>query len=81
MVKYDYVIEMNTASEQSNAILRKIGAPKNVRYLSKYRHTENSSTLFQRYYSEISDEVYSKICDMYKFDYKLFGIECPVKPK
>ncbi|XP_038051885.1 carbohydrate sulfotransferase 11-like [Patiria miniata] len=79
-IDYDVIGNLETVSDDAQYVLDLLKVPSKVRYLSSgnSRPTNSSSSrTFEKYFSQLSRLQLTKLWDLYKLDYELFGYPKP----
>ncbi|XP_022088935.1 carbohydrate sulfotransferase 11-like [Acanthaster planci] len=79
-IKYDVIGNLETVADDAQYVLELLNAPSKVRYLSSgnSRPTNSSdSGTFHKYFSQLDKLQLTKLWDLYKLDYELFGYPKP----
>ncbi|XP_021343940.1 carbohydrate sulfotransferase 11-like [Mizuhopecten yessoensis] len=75
IIKYDFIGKYESIYRDANFILRDLGAPPNIRFpqRSETYHTIETMNIFEKFYSQIPAEYITKLWNIYRPDYELFG--------
>ncbi|XP_076824633.1 uncharacterized protein LOC143470401 [Clavelina lepadiformis] len=79
-IHYDVIAHMETIEEDARYLLKRIGAPPDLKFPKGYDQTGQSSTsqdAVDSYFSQLSEEKIKKLYQVYKADYELFGYPAP----
>lgn len=77
-IDYDYVGYFDTAKEDADYILKKLGLDKEVEFPSFRSRTP---VLLEKYYSQIPLERIIRLAEIYREDFEMFGYKYPVSIK
>lgn len=75
LVDYEYITVLDTIDEDSRFIFEKLGLRENVGSFPKKYGTGKSIDFIRNIYKEIPDELISKIINLFKWDFELFGFD------
>ena len=75
-IDYDYYIDLErpTVTEDSNAVLKAIGAPE---WLRIYKENPSGTETKQSFFSQLTRKQFQQQLQMYKDDFEIFGYKPP----
>ncbi|KAK2842862.1 hypothetical protein Q5P01_013062 [Channa striata] len=83
LLKYDFIGTFESLEEEANFLLRRIGAPRNLTFpdfKDRNPHAERtSSSITQKYFSQLNATERQKAFDFYYMDYVMFNYSKPFK--
>lgn len=83
LIDYDFIGKFENMEEESNAVLRLVGAPANITLPNfKDRNPTDARTsteIMQKYFSQVSLQERQRLYDFYYMDYLMFNYSKPFK--
>ena len=74
LINYDWVAKLETLNDDSDHILKLIGAPESLKFPAADESTRNKTVdPYKDFISKIPQSLIQKVRDVYKTDYQLFG--------
>ena len=76
LVNYDWIAKLETINEDSDHILKLIGAPESLKFPAADESTRVKKTdPFEQFMAKIPKPMIQKVRDVFKTDYQLFGYD------
>ncbi|XP_054476514.1 carbohydrate sulfotransferase 8-like [Anoplopoma fimbria] len=83
LLRYNFIGKFESLEEEANFLLRSVGAPRNLTFPDfkdrNPRAERTSSTITQRYFSQLNSTERQKAFDFYYMDYLMFNYPKPFK--